>query len=348
MALSRAGLIVDTTSTSGTGNYTLDNPAAPGGGFRNLANAVTDGDPNNADTIYYWVLDTTTEGAVLAYEHGIGTVSGGGTTLARTSVLKSSNSNNAVDWAVGGSRTVRFGIGVEELGLLGAANTWTAAQTFSAGATISGGDLNIGSSSALSFGSATGDRMRLFSTTYGLAINNLEFTIYKPAGAAVRVRESPTGTVTGTLAYTGVLSAPSGTRLLLGNASLPTGWAIVSGLADKTILTTSTVSEIDDVSGSWTISGLTASTTVNGTTLTEAQIPSHSHSAAAIGGSPAFVISGSGGVFASPGAGSDWLTTSLTTSTGGGGSHTHTASTTVSSAGSWRPAYYKAGWIEKS
>jgi hypothetical protein len=130
---------------------------------------------------------------------------------------------------------------------------------------------------------------------------------------------------------------PAGTRLLLGNNSVPTGWSIVASLADRTILTTSTASEIDDTGGSWTISGVT----IGNTTLTEAQIPSHTHASVRGGG---FVTVGATGI-ADPGSGSTFnATNSVTASTGGGGSHTHTFSHT----GGWRPLYYKAGWIAKS
>lgn len=380
MALSRAGLIVDTTSTSGVGTYTLDNPAAPGGGFRNLANAVTAGDPNNADTIYYWVLDTTTEGAVLAFEHGIGTVSGGGTTLARTTVIKSSNSNNAVDWAVGGSRTVRFGVGVAGLGLLGAAQTWTAVQTFSAGWSAAAncalkrtgvvGALDVGSDISTinttvgRFGflghSSTGVE-RVVAQWQSILTDNTNgsedgliraVTMVNGAGAVVAQIDSG-GVKDGSgnyYALSGVLSAPAGTRLLLGNNTVPAGWAIVAAVADKTILTTSTASEIDDQGGSWTISGLTASGSTAGHTLTIGEMPAHTHGpAGAFSDGIVETVTSTPEASLTTGGTYDVANVSATASAGGGGSHSHTiSSVAVSSTGAWRPAYYKAGWIEKS
>jgi hypothetical protein len=147
-------------------------------------------------------------------------------------------------------------------------------------------------------------------------------------------------------AVEGVLSAPSGTRLLLGNASVPTGWSIVASLADKTILTTSTASEIDDTGGSWTVSGLSGSTTVGGHALTIAEMPAHDH--ASPGDFGFYVGMASAGSRATAAAGTTNSYLSPTASTGGGASHSHTASTSVSSSGAWRPAYYKAGWIAKS
>ncbi len=85
MALVIADRVRETSTTTGTGTLTLDGAVT---GFRTFGSAIGDG-----NTCYY----TITLGA--DYEIGLGTVGTG--TLARTTVLKSSNSNNAVNFGAG-------------------------------------------------------------------------------------------------------------------------------------------------------------------------------------------------------------------------------------------------------
>jgi hypothetical protein len=356
MALARPAFVVDQTTTPGTGTYTLTDPDSPGDGFRTLADAVADGHVSDGDTVYYYVEDTTTQGAGLEFEGGIGTVGSSGLTLARTTILQSSNSDNKVSWGAGGSRTVRIGIGVSGIGVLAAANTWAAAQTFSAGMTVTGASVFQGNSGLpvkiqnqagvselqQEFSHADASRTWAFRITATGAFRlrdktaGLEPVSFAAGGAAVAFA----GAVT--INGSAVDAFPSGTRLLLGNNSVPPGWSIVSGLADKTILTTSTASEIDDTGGSWTISGLDVTGSTDGHALTVAQLPPHNHviEQSASSGS-------SNGVVADEGVGDGG--TFNTGSTGSGSAHSHTlASAGVSSTGAWRPAYYRAGWIEKS
>src|SRR5215211_3317079 len=78
-------LVRETTTTTGTGTYTL---AGAQSGYRAFSAAMS-----NADTCWYAARFGTD------YEVGIGTYSA--STLARTSIIISSNSNNAVNWAAG-------------------------------------------------------------------------------------------------------------------------------------------------------------------------------------------------------------------------------------------------------
>lgn len=85
MALRTPDLVRETTTTTGTGAYT------PGGalpGFRAITDAIA-----SSDTMYYRAIMGT------SWEIGLGTWNG--TTLARTSVLLSTNSNAAVNWGAG-------------------------------------------------------------------------------------------------------------------------------------------------------------------------------------------------------------------------------------------------------
>ena len=86
MALVVADRVQETTTTTGTGSYTL---AGAKDGFQSFA-AVGDG-----NTTYYACTDGTD------YEVGIGTYTASGTTLARTTIIESSNSDAAVSWSAG-------------------------------------------------------------------------------------------------------------------------------------------------------------------------------------------------------------------------------------------------------
>lgn len=81
--------VKESTTTTGTGTLTLAGAAT---GFRSFGSVLADG-----DTTYYAIVGRGTG----EWEVGLGTVGGSGTTLARTSVLASSNSNSAVSFSAG-------------------------------------------------------------------------------------------------------------------------------------------------------------------------------------------------------------------------------------------------------
>lgn len=83
-----ADRVRETTTTEGTGSLTL---AGAPLGFRTFAAAI-----GNSNTCWYCIAHQTSA----EWEIGLGALSGG-TTLARTSVYKSSNSNNAVNFSEG-------------------------------------------------------------------------------------------------------------------------------------------------------------------------------------------------------------------------------------------------------
>ena len=86
MALVIKDRVKETTTTTGTGTYTL---AGAEVGFQSFSTI------GNGNTTYY----TVTNGG--DWEVGIGTYTASGTTLARTTILSSSNSDSAVDWSTG-------------------------------------------------------------------------------------------------------------------------------------------------------------------------------------------------------------------------------------------------------
>ena len=91
MALVLSDRIKETSSTTGTGTLTLGGAVT---GFETFTANLS-----NSDTTYYCCTDN------IDFEVGLGTFTSSGTTLARTTILASSNSNNAVSWS-SGTRTV--------------------------------------------------------------------------------------------------------------------------------------------------------------------------------------------------------------------------------------------------
>ena len=92
MALKVADRVKETTTTTGTGTITLAGAAT---GFQTFVAGV--GDTN---TTYYAIVDANGT----AWEVGLGTVANNGAsadTLARTTVLQSTNSDNAISLSSG-------------------------------------------------------------------------------------------------------------------------------------------------------------------------------------------------------------------------------------------------------
>ena len=90
MAFVLADRVRETTTTTGTGTITLGGAAQS---YQTFASAI-----GNTNTTYYAIAHQNAN----EFEVGLGTVStSSSNTLARTTVLKSSNSNNAVDFSAG-------------------------------------------------------------------------------------------------------------------------------------------------------------------------------------------------------------------------------------------------------
>jgi len=85
MALVIADRVRETSTTTGTGTLTL---AGAVSGFQTFSTAI-----GNTNTCYYTIVNGS------QWEVGLGTVAAG--TLARTTVLKSSNAGSAVDFSAG-------------------------------------------------------------------------------------------------------------------------------------------------------------------------------------------------------------------------------------------------------
>ena len=90
MALVVKDRVKETTTTTGTGSISLGGAVTK---FKTFSSALSDG-----DTTYYAIEQ---QGDDNEFEVGIGTYASSGNTLARTTILSSSNSNNAVDFSAG-------------------------------------------------------------------------------------------------------------------------------------------------------------------------------------------------------------------------------------------------------
>ena len=106
MALVLKDRLKETTTTTGTGTYTLAGAVT---GFEAFSQV------GNGNTTYYCCTDGTD------FEIGIGTYASSGTTLARTTILQSSNSDNAVSWS-SGTRTVFCTLPAEKMIFTDASN----------------------------------------------------------------------------------------------------------------------------------------------------------------------------------------------------------------------------------
>ena len=89
MALVVADRVKETTTSTGTGAITLGGAES---NFRTFSSVLSD-----ADTTYYAIIDDNN----VAFEVGLGTYASSGNTITRTTVLASSNSNNAVNFSAG-------------------------------------------------------------------------------------------------------------------------------------------------------------------------------------------------------------------------------------------------------
>ena len=88
MSFVLADRVKETTTTTGTGTVTLLGAST---GFQSFA-AI-----GNSNTTYYTIAGQTTS----EWEVGIGTYTSSGTTLARTTVISSSNSGSLVNFSAG-------------------------------------------------------------------------------------------------------------------------------------------------------------------------------------------------------------------------------------------------------
>ena len=128
MALEIHDRVKETTTTTGTGTYTLAGAVT---GFETFTANL-----DNSDTTYYACTDNTD------FEVGLGTFTSSGTTLARTTILASSNSNNAVNWS-SGTRTIFMTYPASKAVFLDASGNLNVANVSTTGDITVGDDLFI-------------------------------------------------------------------------------------------------------------------------------------------------------------------------------------------------------------
>jgi hypothetical protein len=143
MALVINNRVRETTSTTGTGAVTLGGAV---GGFQTFAAGI-----GNDNTTYYAIsINTENE-----WEVGLGTLNADSSTLTRTTVLESSNSDSAVDFAAG-SKEVFCTLPSEKAVYLDASGDPVPAQiTFKEGGTNFTGSLLVGHSTTGTLSTAT-------------------------------------------------------------------------------------------------------------------------------------------------------------------------------------------------
>ena len=128
MALVISDRIKESSTTTGTGTLTLGGAVT---GFETFTANLS-----NGDTTYYCCTDNTD------FEVGLGTFTTSGTTLARTTILASSNSNNAVNWS-SGTRTVFCTLPAAKTVFLDASGNTSVSGSVTAGSFVIGSaDIN--------------------------------------------------------------------------------------------------------------------------------------------------------------------------------------------------------------
>ena len=189
MALVLNDRVKETTTTTGTGTLTLAGAVT---GFETFAAGV-----GNSNTTYYAVtLPGTSE-----FEVGLGTLSSDSSTIARTTIISSSNSDSAVNFSAG-TKTIFCTIPASKSVFLDASGNATLGADLSVGddLTILGGliDLksNSGSPSQIKFycESSNAHAQTLTAQAHSVGATN---TLTLPAGSnSTLVSESHTQTLT--------------------------------------------------------------------------------------------------------------------------------------------------------
>jgi hypothetical protein len=144
MALVLKDRVKETTTTTGTGTLTLAGAVA---GFQSFS-VIGDG-----NTTFYSVVHQ--DAAVGEWEVGVGTYTASGTTLARTTVLQSSNGGAAVNFSAGSKDVFVTYPSDKAVAVSGSPNFATVSATSLNAGTLTVGGENVATSSTVATLSAT-------------------------------------------------------------------------------------------------------------------------------------------------------------------------------------------------
>lgn len=247
MALIVKDRVKETTTTAGTGTITLAGAVT---GFQSFS-VIGDG-----NTTYYTIQDPVNG----TWEVGLGTYTSSGTTLSRDTILESSNSGSAVDFAAGTKDVfvtypAERSVYVEGSSIvpatsasLGVANGGTGSTTLTANSVILGNG-----TSAVQFVApgTTGNVLKSNGTTWTSAAEDAQ--VYPSAGIAVSTgsawgtsKTSPTGDIVGTT-----------DSQTLTNKTL-SGAVLNDGYTEEVFAVTGTTPALSPTNGSiqtWALSG---------------------------------------------------------------------------------------------
>ena len=230
MALVLNDRVKETTTTTGTGTLTLAGAVT---GFETFAAGV-----GNSNTTYYAVtLPGTSE-----FEVGLGTLSSDSSTIARSTIISSSNSDNAVDFS-SGTKTIFCTIPASKSVFLDASGNASVGADLSVGddLTVEGGVIdfktNSGSPSQLKFYCESGNAhaQTLTAQPHSQAASN---TLTLPGGSTIGNSNATLVSDTGTQTLTNKTIDASQLSGTVANARLDAELQALAGLtsaADKGI-----------------------------------------------------------------------------------------------------------------
>ncbi len=294
MPLVLADRVKETTTTTGTGTVTLAGAVT---GFQSFSTI------GNANTTYYTIAGQGTS----EWEVGIGTYTASGTTLSRDTVLASS---------AGAPTKTTFSAGIKDVFV-----------TYPAERSVYSDGTNIVPDNAAVLGVVSGGTGQASLTANNVVLGNGASAVqFVAPGASGNILTSNGTTWTSAGAPAAI---PAGTAMLFFQAAAPTGWTQVTTQNNKALRVVSGTGGGTGGSVAFTTAFASQSVagTVGSTTLTTAQMPSHSHTSTMYETSSTKV---SGPTAVQRMLNSQPPTYSLTTnSTGSSNSHDHTFSGTA-------------------
>lgn len=247
MALVLDDRVQETTTTTGTGTVTLAGAVT---GYQSFA-AI-----GNGNTTYYCITDGTN------WETGLGTYTSSGTTLARTTVLESSNSNNLVDFPAG-SKNVFVTYPASQAVLLTGTQTLTNKTLTSP--TITGAVMSSMASSVITAGTA----VSVSGTSVGFTnipswVKRITFQLYAVSTdgtsgnltAQFGTGGTPTYVTSG---YNGTSSIIRGSTSTASAAAISSGFDLLRGLANTAFTSgTFVFTLVDAATDRWVCSAVIA------------------------------------------------------------------------------------------